>query len=132
MNRKDFDSDGYAKFLKAMSVEDFKFAESMLRRQKMGYSLFWTHAALQKMMAVIIRKDTRKMPPWRRDLTRLARLASVKLTKEQRVLCKTLNFYHVEGLYLGLQYPEPPKKEAKELLSRAKEFASSLPNPLAE
>lgn len=129
MKRKDFNADGYAKFLKEMSAQDFKFAESMLRRQKMGYSLFWTHAAIQKTMAVIICKDTRAMPPWRRDLTRLARLANVKLTKEQRELCKTLNFYHVEGLYLGLQYPEPPKKEAKELLSRAKAFASSLSNP---
>jgi HEPN domain-containing protein len=132
MKQKDFDADGYAEFLKEKSTKDFKFAESMLKRKKMGYSLFWTHAALQKTMAVIICKDTRKMPPWRKDLTRLARFANVKLTKEQRELCKTLNFYHVEGLYLGLHYPEPPKKEAKELLSRAKELASLLPNPLAE
>jgi hypothetical protein len=43
-----------------------------------------------------------------------------------------LNFYHVEGLYPGLYYPAPSKKEAKELLSHAKEFATSLPNHLAE
>ncbi|MFZ5908894.1 MAG: HEPN domain-containing protein [Chloroflexota bacterium] len=131
MKRRDFDVDGYAKFLKEKSIEDFEFAKRMLKWQKMGYCLFWAHAALQKTMAVIICKETRKMPPWRKDLTRLARLANVELTKDQRELCKILNFYHVEGLYLGLQYPEPPKKEAKELLFRAKEFASLLP-PLAE
>ena len=132
MKRKDFDVDVYAKFLKEKAEEDFDGAEFILKHNRMGVSLFFAHAALQNIMAVIICKATRKMPPWRRDLTRLARFANVKLTKEQRELCKTLNFYHVEGLYLGLQYPEPPKKEAKELLSRAKAFASSLSNPLAE
>jgi HEPN domain-containing protein len=127
MKPKDFDADHFARNLKESADQAFDGAEFILKRNRMGVSLFFAHAALQRAMAVIICKDTRKMPPWRRDLTRLARLANVKLTKEQRELCKTLNFYHVEGLYLGLQYPEPPKKEAKELLSRAKEFAASLP-----
>jgi hypothetical protein len=72
------------------------------------------------------------MPPWRGDITKLARLANVNLTKEQREFCKTLNFYHKEGLYLELQYSEPSKKEVRELLSRTKELVSSLPIPLAE
>lgn len=125
---KELDADRYAAFLKENADEDFDGAEFILKYNRMGFCLFPTHAALQKTFAVIICKETRKMPPWRRDLMRLANFAHVKLTKEQRELCKTLNFYHVEGLYLGLQYPEPPKKEAKKLLSRTKEFASSLPN----
>jgi len=132
MKSKDFDADRYAVALKESADEAFDGAEMMLRRKRNGFALFWAHAALQRKMAVIICKETRKMPPWRKDLIRLARFANLKLTKEQRTLCRTLNFYHVEGLYPGLHYLEPSKKEAKELLFHAKEFASSLPNPLAE
>ena len=132
MKPKDFDADKYAVVLKKSADDAFDGAELMLRHKKNGYALFWTHVALQRAMAVIICSETQKMPPWRRDLTRLARFANVKLTKEQRELCTTLNFYHVEGLYLGFHYPAPSKKETKALLSRAKEFASSLPNHLAE
>lgn len=132
MAHKDFDADGHAAFLKEKAKEDLEVAEEMLARKSNGFVLFLAHAAVQKTLAIIICKETQKMPPWRGDVTKLAGLANVKLTKEQRELCKVLNFYHKEGLYLGLQYPEPSKKEARELLSRAKELVSSLPDPLAE
>lgn len=132
MTHKDFDADRYAAFLKEKAKEDLEVAEEMLARQRKGFVLFLAHAALQKTLAVIICKETQKMPPWRGDITKLARLANVKLTKEQREFCKTLNFYHKEGLYLELQYSEPSKKEVRELLSCTKEIVSSLPIPLAE
>ncbi|OGO76266.1 MAG: hypothetical protein A3K45_07365 [Chloroflexi bacterium RIFOXYC12_FULL_59_14] len=132
MNRKEFDAESYTVFLKEKSTEDFKVAELMLRWQSMGYCLFWTHAALQKSFAAIICKETQKRPPWRGDLTKLARLAKVSLTSEQREFFKVLNFYHKEGLYLGLVYPEPSRKETRKHLLTAKKMAASLSNPLAE
>ena len=129
---KGFDVDSYPVLLKEKAIEDIDYAEIMIKRRRNGYGLFFAHASIQKTLAMIICKQTRKMPPWRGDLTKLARLANVNLTREQREICKTLNFYHKEGLYLGLEYPEPTKKEAMNHLLRAKEFISSLPNPLAE
>ncbi|MCI0554147.1 MAG: HEPN domain-containing protein [Anaerolineae bacterium] len=128
---KGFEADSYAVFLKKKAEEDFDGAEFMINRRG-GYALYFAHAAIQKTMAVIICKKTRKMPPWRRDLIRLARFTNVKLTKEQREICRMLNFYHNEGLYLGLHCPEPSKKEARNYLAQAKRLAASLPNPLAK
>ncbi len=88
MKSKDFDADNFAVALKKSANQAFDGAELMLRYKKNGYALFWVHAALQRRMAVMICKETRKMPPWRKDLTKLARFANVKLTKEQRELCK--------------------------------------------
>lgn len=129
---KGFDADSYPPFLKKKATEDINVAESMIKRRRKGFALFLAHSALQKIMAVIICKRTRTMPPWRGDLTKLAILANVKLTKEQRELCKILNFYHKEGLYLGLEYPEPSSKEARNYLSQAKALAKSLPDPLVK
>ena len=128
---KGFDADSYAIFLKEKAEEDFDGAEFMINRRG-GFALYFAHAAIQKTMAVIICKKTRKMPPWRKDLIRLARYTNVKLTKEQREICKMLNFYHEEGLYPGLNYPAPSKKEARNHLAQAKKLALSLPNPLAK
>ena len=127
-----FDADSYADFLKEKAEKDFNHADYIINRPRRGgYALYFAHAAIQKLMAVIICKQTRQMPPWRRDLIRLARFTNVKLTKEQREICKMLNFYYEEGLYPELNYPAPSKKESKNHLAQAKKLASALPNPPA-
>jgi HEPN domain-containing protein len=128
---KGLDADSYAFFLKKKAEEELDGAEFMIDRRG-GFALYFAHAAIQKTMAVIICKKTRRMPPWRKDLLRLVRFTNVRLTKEQREVCKMLNFYHEEGLYPGLNYPAPSKKEARKCLAQAKKLISSLPNPLAE
>ena len=95
--------------------------------------VFFVHGSLQKMIAANICRQTRSMPPWRYDLTKLAKIANMSLSKEQKDFCKIMNFYHKEGLYLlEYQHPMPSKNEARNYIQRAKALASSLPNPLAE
>jgi HEPN domain-containing protein len=132
MQSDTFDAEVYAVFLKEKATQDLKAAEMMVRYQRPGYSLFFAHAALQKMFAALICTETHKAPPWRKDLTKLAKLAKVSLTSEQREFLRILNFYHDEGLYLGIKYPEPPKKEAKTHLLNAKKMAASLSSPSTE
>jgi HEPN domain-containing protein len=132
MQSDTFDAEIYAVFLKERATQDLKVAEMLVKDQRPGHSLFFAHAALQKMFAALICTETRKAPPWRKDLTKLAKLAKVSLTSEQRKFLKKLNFYHDEGLYLGLEYPEPSKEEARTHLLNAKKMAESLPNPRTE
>jgi HEPN domain-containing protein len=132
MKKEIFDADAYADFLKEEAKEDMELAAKMIRRKRMGFGLFIAHACLQKEFAAIICRQTRKVLPWRDDITKLARIAKIHLTKDQREFCKVMNFYHKEGNYLGLEHPEPTKKEAIELLSRAKKMSLSLSNSVAK
>ena len=129
---KDFDADKYTAFLWKRAVDDLEAAELIIEeRESFGFGLFFVHGSLQKMIAANICRQTHSMPPWRYDLTKLARIANISLTKEQKDFCKIMNFYHKEGLYLGLEYPEPSKVDARNYVLRAKELASSFPNPIA-
>lgn len=130
---KDFDADKYTALLWNRAIDDLEGAELIIEeRESFGFGLYFVHGSLQKMLAANICHQTRSIPSWRYDLTKLAKIANVPLTKEQKKFCKILNFYHKEGLYLGLQYPEPSKKEARNYLLRAKELVLSLSNPLAK
>jgi len=129
---KDFNAEKYTVFLWKRAVDDLKAAELIIEeRESFGFGLYFVHGSLQKMLAANICHHTRSMPPWRYDLTKLAKIANIPLTKEQKEFCKTMNFYHKEGLYLGLEYPQPSKEDARNCVLRAKELASSFPNPLA-
>jgi HEPN domain-containing protein len=128
MKTENFDADAYADFLISEARKDMDLAERLIGRKRMGFALFIAHACLQKEIAAIICKQTHKMPPWRSDVRALARIAKIRLTKKQRDFCKVMNFYHKEGNYLGLEYPEPSKKAAFELLSQAREMTLSLSN----
>jgi HEPN domain-containing protein len=127
-----FDIEKYSSFLQNCATEDLQVAEKFIvERQSLGFGLYFVHSALQKTLAAIICRQIHNKPPWRTDLTELARLANIQLSQEQRELCKTMNFYHKEGLYLGLEYPKPTKKQASDLLTRTKMLMSSLPISLA-
>jgi HEPN domain-containing protein len=131
---KGFDADKYTALLWKRAVSDLKAAELIIEeRESFGFGLFFVHGSLQKMIAASICHQTRSMPPWRYDLTKLAKIANISLSKEQKDFCRLMNFYHKEGLYLlEHQYPKPSKEEARKHVQRAKELASSLPNPLAK
>jgi len=130
---KDFDAEKYTAFLWKRAVDDLKAAELIIEeRESFGFGLFFVHGSLQKMIAANICRQTCTMPPWRYDLTKLAKIARIPLTKEQKEFCKILNFYHKEGLYLGLEFPQPSKEDARNYVLRVKELASSFPIPLAD
>ncbi|HEU0294507.1 MAG TPA: HEPN domain-containing protein [Anaerolineales bacterium] len=131
---KGFDADKYTALLWKRAVSDLKAAESIIEeRERFGFGLFFVHGSLQKMIAANICHQTHSMPPWRYDLTKLAKIANISLSKEQKDFCKIMNFYHKEGLYLlELQHPIPSKEQARNYVQRAKELAASLPNPLAK
>ncbi|MEW5828447.1 MAG: HEPN domain-containing protein [Chloroflexota bacterium] len=128
-----FQPDQYAGFLQKQATEHLEVAKLMiLKRKRYGAGLFFAHAALQNSFAALICKNTHNRPPWRSDLTRLAKLAKIRLTKEQRELCKVMNFYHKEGLYLGLEYPEPTKKDAYDYWLQARIMILTFSTSLAE
>lgn len=131
---KGFDADKYTAPLWKRAVSDLKAAERIIEeRERFGFGLFFVHGSLQKMIAANICHQTRSMPPRRYDLTKLAKIANISLSKEQKDFCRIMNFYHREGMYLlEFQHPIPSKEETRNDVQRAKELASSLPNPLAE
>lgn len=133
MKRKDFNAAEYTILLWKRAISDFDAAESIIsERESFGAGLFFIHLSIQKMLAANICYQTRFMPLWNYDLTKLARRANVKLTEEQMEFCKILNFYHKEGNYLGLEHPIPSLEQVQKYLSSAKMLISSIPNPLAE
>ena len=131
---KGYDADKYTALLWKRGVSDLKVAELVIEeRESFGLGLFFVHGSLQKMIAANICRQTSSIPPWRYDLTKLAKLANIPLTKEQKDFCKILNFYHKEGPYLvEREHSKPSKEEARNYVKSAKRLAASLPNPLAK
>ena len=129
---KGFDADNYTALLWKRAVSDLGVAQLIIEeRESFGYGLYFVHGSLQKMIAANICHQTRSMPPWRYDLTKLAKIANISLSKEQKEFCKVMNFYHKEGLYLReFEHPIPSKAEARNYIQHAKKLAASLPNPL--
>lgn len=129
-----YDAQKYTALLWKRAVSDLKVAELIIEeRESFGIGLFFVHGSLQKMIAANICHRTRSMPPWRYDLTKLAKIANISLSKEQKGFCRIMNFYHKEGPYLlEYEHPIPSKEEARDYIQRAKELAASLDNPLAK
>jgi len=124
---KRFDADSCAAALWNTALSDFDGAEDLIRgRGSFGMGLFIVHAALQRAFYAKICRQTRAAPPRSADLIKLAKTANFVLSKEQRQFCQTMNFYHKEGLYLGLEHSAPSLEQAEEYLIRAKTLIASL------
>jgi len=114
------------------TADSLEFAEVLINELgRCGQGLYFTHLAIEKTFKAHVCKETNEIAPRLHDLFALAKLGKIDLTQEQSNFCETMNFYYREGLYLGLEYPEPSPQQARDYLAQANEMISSLIIPLA-
>jgi len=80
---------------------DIETAEAMLKSGRYLYVLFICQQAIEKVLKALIVQETEQLPPRVHDLLKLAGLAKVDVTDEEKEFLNKLSFY-----YLETRYPE--------------------------
>jgi HEPN domain-containing protein len=115
------DIDKQLKYWKTGAAEDMLAAETLLEKGHLRHCLFFAHLALEKALKAHVINSTHQIPPRIHNLARLAELADISLTAEQKSRLLEFGVYQLEGRYpdsqqLPLDVPFVTKE-----LERAKE-----------
>jgi HEPN domain-containing protein len=109
------------------SAEDFAAAISLADAHP-RHALFFAHLALEKILKAHVTRATSDVPPRIHDLIRLAELARLALTSEQREFLSRFQQYCLAG-----RYPDQQRSIVREIapeLDRAREMLIWLRNQL--
>lgn len=88
----------------------------LVSRGRQREALFSAHAALAQLLCALVCRHTQEFPPETHDLVRLADLAGLELSPEQRDALAEMNPFHLEARY---PEPLPTEEEARGYLTRA-------------
>ena len=113
-------------YWRTSSDEDFAAAESLLEKGHLRQSLFFAHLAVEKMLKAHVVRKTGDIPPRIHDLVRLAHIADVSISKEQKDLLLEFGPYHLEGRYPDSQQLPLTSVFVKKEFARAKEMLEWL------
>jgi HEPN domain-containing protein len=113
---------------------DLDTAESLYTAGKYDWCLFIGHLVLEKMIkAIFVIAHDNKVPPKIHNLVKLAELASIKLTLEQKIFLDEVNDFNLETRYPDFNfefYKICTATYTKKYLDLIKEFYSWLKSQL--
>jgi len=81
------------------SDRDFEVAKKLFDNREFGYSLFFCHLALEKLLKAIVVTKTGNHAEYTHFLLRLAELAGLDLTDEQIENLKVITKFNIAGRY---------------------------------
>jgi HEPN domain-containing protein len=104
------------------SGEDFEVARELVDLGRTRHGLFFAHLALEKMLKAHVCRATGELAPKIHNLLRLAELAKLSISNQQRVILGRFNQYQLEGRYPD-KLPKPASKnKAKAALKEGEEI----------
>lgn len=106
--------------------EALSFAEETVERGRIQFGLFFAHLALEKALKAQVCRVTKTHPPYTHNLVRLAELAEIKLTEEQKFFLGSMNEYNISGRYSEFLRKTTPVNEAKTILDQTKKVVQWL------
>jgi HEPN domain-containing protein len=124
------DLDRHVALLRAGAEEDRTVARELVERGRVRHGLFFAHLALEKMLKVLVVRETADLPPRIHNLVRLAELALLELSSEHLDTLAELNPFNLAGRYPDAPGSPPDLAEAKALLLRAEEVGAWLQSRL--
>jgi len=77
--------------------EDWEVANQLLQTGKVRHGIFFLHLTIEKTLKGLYCKQTSQVPPKTHNLLRLAELASLALTDEQRDVLAVINKFNSQG-----------------------------------
>lgn len=113
----------------SLAAYDIETAAAMLSSKRYLYVLFTCQQAAEKMLKALVVKDTGRFPPRIHDLSRLAELASLQLSVDQKRLLAKLVQYYIETRYpeeVSALARDIDEVTAQRILIETKEFLSWL------
>ena len=119
------DVDRQVEYWRSSSAEDFAAAAS-LAAQHPRHALFFAHLALEKAFKALVTQAIAAVPPRIHDLLRLAELAGVTLTAEQRDFLARFQQHCLAGRYPDLQRGLPRPEDVATELTQTREVLAWL------
>jgi HEPN domain-containing protein len=104
-----------------LAEEDWAVAVDLVGDGRTRHGLFFAHLALEKLLKALVCRHTQEMAPKIHSLVRLAELAGLQPSPEQRDVLAEMNAFHLEGRYPEALTPEPALEEAQAYVARAEE-----------
>jgi len=104
------------------AVESWSDALYLIKGRRIWLGLFAVHLAIEKAIKAHVVKETKDIPPFIHNLTKLADVANLKLNEKQRNLLADLNPYNIRGRYQESLGEPPPMTEVKVMMKQAKEL----------
>ncbi len=98
-------SEEHIQFWLEGAAHDLDAAESLFAAGKYDWCLFLGHLVLEKTLkAILIQKQSEKIPPKTHNLVKLAEKSSLELTDDQKVFLDEVNDFNLE-----IRYPDYKK-----------------------
>lgn len=104
------------------ALEAWSDAAYLIKGKRIWLGLFALHLAIEKAIKAHVIKETKDIPPFIHNLSKLAESANLKLNNKQRNLLADLNPYNIRGRYQESLGTPPPVSEVKAMLKQAKEL----------
>jgi len=101
--------------------EDWDAAQELVGRGRTRHGLFFAHLALEKLLKAHVCCHTQDLAPRIHPLLRLADLAGLTLSDEQREFLAWFDQYQIEGRYPDTLLPAPSVEMARAEMARAQE-----------
>ncbi len=114
------------RFWRDGAQEDLVVAQELLERGRLRHGLFFLHLALEKLLKAHVCRHTRDLAPRTHNLVRLAEVANVNLSEQQKDILAEINPFALAGRYPDALSPLPTSTEAKTYTDRAKEVFACL------
>jgi HEPN domain-containing protein len=112
------------------SEEDWEVARFLLTNGRIRHSLFLAHLSLEKMLKALVVKETKAIPPKIHKLERLAELAGVSLSTEQKRFLAEFGAYQLIGRYPDQAQVKIDPETARKDFAEAEEIIKWLKNQL--
>lgn len=106
--------------------EDLETARILLDNNRINHGFFWAHLAIEKALKALVVRQTEINAPFIHDLVRLATLANLSLTDEQRGFLAACNRFAIHGRYGTPQSPVVTPEEVATTWDRLKEMVQWL------
>jgi len=101
--------------------EAWETAQDLINRdRRISFGLFFAHLALEKIIKAHVWRAKKTTPPQIHNLNRLAELAEISVTDEDKKALAEINNFNIAGRYSDMLLPPPSFEEAKRYLQRAK------------
>lgn len=111
------------------AISELKPMRDLLQTGNPRQALFWAHLAVEKALKAQVTKATQNVAPYTHSLLRLAAIADIILSDEQKNLLEDLNGFQQTGRYNDSQAEigsdlEPG--EAEEYINKSEELVQWL------
>ena len=108
------------------SREDWEVGEDLIRRGSVRHGFFFLHLAIEKVLKALVCRNSGNIAPKTHNLVRLALLAELELTDEQKDFLAIYNQYNITGRYPDVAVVEFTKEESLKRLAETMEVYTWL------